>query len=88
MQIDFDNHEIVVNNRPDIFHKTLEIGAGIGEHLNYENLTNEQKKNYYAMDIRENLIKIISDEHPNVQTVLGDCEKSIDTYWCKFCLRV
>ena len=76
--VDKFNHEIVVNNRPDIFHKTLEIGAGIGEHLNYENLTNEQKKNYYAMDIRENLIKIISEEHPNVQTVLGDCEKKIN----------
>ena len=33
--VDKFNHEIVVNNRPDIFHKTLEIGAGIGEHLNY-----------------------------------------------------
>ena len=72
------NHKTVVNNMPKNFLRTLEIGAGIGEHLNYERLNDNQKKNYYAMDIRENLLKIISQEHPKINTILGDCEKKID----------
>ena len=76
--IDKFNHKTVVNSRPKSFLKTLEIGAGIGEHLNYENLNDNQKKNYYAMDIRENLLKIISKEHPMINTILGDCEKKLN----------
>ena len=30
------------------------------------------------MDIRINLLKIISKEHPLINTILGDCEKKID----------
>ena len=76
--LDRFNHKVVVNNKPKNFLKTLEIGAGLGEHLNYEQLNDDQKKNYYAMDIRENLLKIISKEHPKINTILGDCEKKID----------
>ena len=76
--IDKFNHNVVVKTRPINFLKTLEIGAGIGEHLNYENLNDHQKKNYYAMDIRENLLKIISNEHPMINTILGNCEKKIN----------
>jgi tRNA G46 methylase TrmB len=71
--VDKFNHKTVVKSMPKNFLKTLEIGAGIGEHLNYEKLNDNQKKNYYAMDIRENLLKIISKEHPKVNTILGDC---------------
>ena len=76
--VDKFNHNTVVKSMPKNFLKTLEIGAGIGEHLNYEKLNDNQKKNYYAMDIRENLLKIISKEHPMVNTILGDCEKKIN----------
>ena len=76
--VDKFNHNTVVKSMPQNFLKTLEIGAGIGEHLNYEKLNDNQKKNYYAMDIRENLLKIISKEHPMVNTILGDCEKKIN----------
>ena len=76
--VDKFNHRVVVKNKPKNFLKTLEIGAGIGEHLNYENLNSDQEKNYYAMDIRENLLKIISSEHPTINTILGDCEKKIN----------
>jgi ubiquinone/menaquinone biosynthesis C-methylase UbiE len=76
--LDRFNHKVVVNNKPKNFLKTLEIGAGLGEHLNYEKLNDNQKKNYYAMDIRENLLKIISKEHPKINTILGDCEEKIN----------
>ena len=72
------NHKTVVNSMPKNFLRTLEIGAGIGEHLNYERLNDNQKKNYYAMDIRENLLEILSKEHPMVNAILGDCEKEFN----------
>jgi len=76
--LDRFNHKVVVNNKPKNFLKTLEIGAGLGEHLNYEKLNDDQKKNYYALDIRENLLKYLSKEHPLVKSILGDCEKKLD----------
>ena len=38
----------------------------------------EQKKNYYALERRENLLKILKKEHPEVNTVHGDCEKKLN----------
>ena len=76
--VDNFNHKVVLKSRPKNFLKTLEIGAGIGEHLNYEKLNNEQKKNYYALERRENLLKILKKEHPEVNTVHGDCEKKLN----------
>ncbi len=42
--VDNFNHKVVSKNRPENFLTTLEIGAGIGEHLNYEKLNDNQKK--------------------------------------------
>ena len=75
--VDKFNHKVVVNNRPKNFLKTLEIGAGIGEHLNYEVLNDNQKRNYYALETRENLLRILIKEHPEAQAVHGDCEKKL-----------
>src|SRR5882724_9959085 len=37
------NHGYPVVYAPDGFHRTLEIGPGLGEHLEYERLTPEQE---------------------------------------------
>ena len=76
--LDRFNHKVVVNNKPKNFLKTLEIDAGLGEHLNYEKLNDNQKKNYYALDIRENLLKNLSKEHTLVKPILADCQKKLD----------
>ena len=39
--------------------------------------TDEQKKNYYALERRMNLLKILEKEHPEVKIVHGDCEKKL-----------
>jgi len=75
--VDNFNHKVVSKNRPENFLTTLEIGAGIGEHLNYEKLNDDQKKNYYALERRLNLLKILQKEHPEVNTVNADCEKKL-----------
>ncbi|PWR76214.1 class I SAM-dependent methyltransferase [Methanospirillum stamsii] len=51
---------------------TLEIGAGLGEHLFYENLAIQ---NYSVIEIREELIKEIKIKYPQVKTLVGDCQK-------------
>ena len=75
--VDKFNHNVVSKNRPMKFLKTLEVGAGIGEHINYEKLNEEQKKNYYALDIRKNVLNVLSNEHPSINTVLGDCQEEL-----------
>jgi SAM-dependent methyltransferase len=70
------NHQYAVKNAPKNFLRTLEIGAGLGEHLNYEVLTPAQKSNYYALELRENMAEEIRRSHPDVQTICGDCQTS------------
>jgi len=69
------NHLFPVKHSPAEFTTTLEIGAGLGEHLHYEKLTPEQEKNYYANEFRENMAAEIRRSFPRVQTVLGDCQQ-------------
>lgn len=76
--VDKFNHEYVVKNAPIDFVSTLEIGAGTGEHLNYEILTNKQKLNYHALDIRENMISELRKQFPEVNSVVGDCQSRLN----------
>jgi SAM-dependent methyltransferase len=68
-------HTYVVRTAPHLFHRTLEVGAGLGEHLTYERLSQEQSANYYAMDLRPNMAEGIRAAFPNVKTVVGDCQQ-------------
>ena len=68
------NHEFPVkHSRPD-FKTTLEIGAGLGEHVRHEVLTREQEENYFANEFRENMAAEIRRSFPRVKTVVGDCQ--------------
>lgn len=69
------NHEFPVRHSRSDFKTTLEIGAGLGEHLRYEHLTPEQEANYYANEFRANMAAEIRQRFPRVQTVLGDCQQ-------------
>lgn len=69
------NHGYVVKNAPKSFLTTIEIGAGDGEHLKYERLTDSQMNNYYAIDIRQNMIDTLRARFPNVNAILADCQK-------------
>lgn len=72
----FNNH-YVINNRAKDFNKTLEIGAGRGEHLYYEKLSDEQRANYIALELRENMAEEIRKNHPGIQVQVGDCQERI-----------
>lgn len=72
------NHEFPVKYSQRAFKTTLEIGAGLGEHLRYERLTPEQEENYYANEFRENMAAQIRATYPRVKTVVGDCQQRMD----------
>jgi SAM-dependent methyltransferase len=71
------NHGYVAKNAPLTFTTTLEIGAGLGEHLEYEKLSALQKKNYVALELRENMARHIASKFPEVQTRVGDCQQRL-----------
>jgi SAM-dependent methyltransferase len=76
-QIEKFNHNYAVKNALQNFLTTLEIGAGLGEHLYYERLSKEQKGHYVALELRENMAEKIKASFPEVQTVVGDCQKTL-----------
>lgn len=54
--------------------KTLEIGAGLGEHLAYEKLGDQD---YTVLELREGLAKEIEKKYPAVTSLVGDCQEKI-----------
>jgi SAM-dependent methyltransferase len=77
-KIETFNHRFPVKHSPPSFVRTLELGAGLGEHLRYETLTPDQLSNYYANEFRENMAAEIRKAFPSVQTILGDCQQRLD----------
>lgn len=72
------NHGYPVRHAPADFARTLEIGAGLGEHLEYERLTPEQRRNYYALELRANMSAEIARRYPDVHALTGDCQQRLD----------
>ena len=72
------NHQFPIRHSPAGFRTTLEIGAGLGEHLHYEKLTPEQERGYFCNEYRENMAAEIRRRYPQVRTVVGDCQKRMD----------
>ncbi len=54
--------------------RTLEIGAGLGEHLHYEDLSTHE---YYAVELRENMAEAIRRDFPTVVTLVADCQQRL-----------
>jgi SAM-dependent methyltransferase len=71
-------HVYVARHRPARFTRTLEIGAGLGEHLKYETLSEEQERNYVGVETRENMARRLREACPRIQTHLGDCQTRLD----------
>jgi SAM-dependent methyltransferase len=71
------NHSFPVRQSRPGFRATIEIGAGLGEHLSHERLSALQERSYVAVEMRENMAARLSETHPNVQTVVGDCQERL-----------
>ncbi len=72
------SHAYAARRRPAKFFRTLEIGAGLGEHLKYETLTDEQERNYVAVETRENMAQRLRESCPRIQTYVGDCQERLN----------
>ncbi|MDB5294789.1 MAG: methyltransferase [Phycisphaerales bacterium] len=72
------NHGYAAWHAPKEFTKSLEIGAGLGEHLEHEHLTPEQRRNYYALELRANMSAEIARKYPDVNAITGDCQQRLD----------
>lgn len=51
--------------------RTLEIGAGVGAHLAFENLEDQE---YSVLELRSDLAQQIQTAYPGVNIVVGDCQ--------------
>lgn len=71
------NHGWVVKNAPAGFSRTLEIGAGLGEHIRFEHLSPQQESGYWALELRSNMAAEIKRRFPQVQTVIGNCQDEL-----------
>ena len=72
------NHGFPVDASRSGFRTTMEIGAGLGEHLEHERLTAEQEENYYAVEVLEIMAARIRERHPRVHAIVGDCQQHLD----------
>lgn len=72
------NHGYPVRNAPAGFTRTLEIGAGLGEHIEHERLTPQQELDYHALELRPNMAAALRARFPNIQVITGDCQQRLD----------
>lgn len=72
------NHRFPVRHSKPGFKTTIEIGAGLGAHLHFEELNEEQERHYYCNEYRENMAEEIKRLHPKVQTIVGDCQQRMN----------
>jgi SAM-dependent methyltransferase len=72
------NHRYVVEHAPKDFLRTLEIGAGAGEHIIHEDLTPEQERHYHALELDAGRAEQIRTRFPGVQVGTGDCQQRLD----------
>lgn len=68
------NHSYSASNSSADFTSTLEIGAGLGTHLNYERLSPKQEKNYVSLELRGELAGAIRTQYPRVQVITGNIQ--------------
>jgi SAM-dependent methyltransferase len=68
------NHSFPVRNSHAGFHRTIEVGAGLGGHLDHERLSPEQQSSYTVVELRENMAERIRDRHPEISVIVGDCQ--------------
>lgn len=54
--------------------RTLEIGAGLGTHLRYEDLS---RQDYYAVELLPELADGIRERFPEATTLVGDCQERL-----------
>lgn len=55
--------------------RTLEIGAGLGEHIEYESVVTPER--YHVVELRSEMADALAQRHPEVTVVTGDCQRRL-----------
>lgn len=55
-------------------YRTIEIGAGLGEQLAYEDLS---RQDYTCVEMRGEMARTIEERYPSVTTIVGDCQQRL-----------
>lgn len=71
------NHQYVIRHAPRAFTRTLEIGAGLGEHLAWEKLSPRQESEYVAIELRPNMAQQMRARFPSINVVLADVQEDL-----------
>jgi SAM-dependent methyltransferase len=54
--------------------RTIELGAGIGGHLEYEDISFQE---YHCIEMRENMVSEIRRRYPTVTSTMADCQERL-----------
>ncbi|HLH12711.1 MAG TPA: class I SAM-dependent methyltransferase [Methylovirgula sp.] len=54
--------------------KTLELGAGLGGHIAFEELSLQE---YHCVELRQKMADTITERFPNVNATVADCQKQL-----------
>jgi SAM-dependent methyltransferase len=68
------NHSFPVQHSRAGFHRSIEVGAGLGEHLTHESLSPEQESSYSVVEMRTNMAERLRARHPHISVIVGDCQ--------------
>jgi SAM-dependent methyltransferase len=68
------NHAYPLRSRDGSRVRTLEIGAGLGGHLPFEDLATQE---YHALELRADMARRITERFPSVTVAVGDCQARI-----------
>ncbi len=71
------NHSFPVRYSRPGFHRTLEVGAGLGEHLCHERLSPEQESAYSVVELRPNMAERLRARHQHISVIVGDCQNRL-----------
>lgn len=71
--VEFNNRYVLPSAKPGI--RTLEIGAGLGQHLDFEDISGQD---YVALELRQEMADALLAKHPEISTHVGDVEEGLD----------
>lgn len=75
--IDRFNHSFVRKNSPVNWQRTLDLGAGLGEHFAFEALPDEKVEHYQMVELRKNMAEGIRARFPRARILVSDCQERL-----------
>jgi len=75
--IDRFNHAFVLKNSQVDWRRTLDLGAGLGEHFAFEALPDSKIDQYQMVEVRRNMAEGIRARFPQARILISDCQERL-----------